>query len=102
MSGVDDLENAPLEQQTAGETKVGERTWPLMVRFLAVCYVLSWLAQPLGFFALAVIGSFRWIHRREVDAWVIGFWLGGIGWLVGCAVFRWSFREWGRRRWQND
>ena len=90
-----------MSASTPSNLPSGERTWPVIVRILAVCYVLSWLAQPLGFLALAATGSVRWIQRREVDAWVIAFWLGGIGWLVGCAIFRWWFRGWGRRRWPN-
>jgi hypothetical protein len=75
--------------------------FPLPVRILAVAYVLSWALQPLGFFLLTGIGSFLWIRRRELDAWVLGFWLGGIGCLVLGIAFRWWFRRWGRLRWPN-
>jgi hypothetical protein len=80
----------------------GGRAWPWYVRWLAVAYALSLLAGPAGFFVLLAVATVLIV--RDGPAWdgpaataVAAAW----AWLVGCAAFRWWFRAWGRRRWQE-
>jgi hypothetical protein len=74
---------------------------PLLDRILAVAYVLSFAVQPLGFLLLAGIGSFLWA-KRGLDGTVLGFGLGGIGWVASWSAFRWWVRRLGQRRWPNE
>jgi hypothetical protein len=86
------------------ESKAGGQSiaWPWYVRWLAVAYVLSMLAGPVGFLVLGGVAAYRisWggagFDRVAVVA-VAAAW----AWLLACGVFRWWFRGWGRRRWPD-
>lgn len=73
--------------------------WPWYVRVLAVAYVLSLVAGPAGFFALAALGSYLYV--RDGLSWnraAVAF-MAALACPLGCAVFRQWFRNWGQRRW---
>lgn len=78
-------------------------SWPWYVRWLAVGYVLSLVAGPVGFFVLASVGGF--LILREGPAWdgnaSIAF-VMALACPLGCAVYRQWFRSWGRRRWPQS
>ena len=76
-------------------------TFPLYVRILAVAHVLSLVVGPLVFFVLSGAACFHWMWRRQLDGWVVGLWLGGVGFVISCAAFRRWFERFGRRNWPD-
>ncbi|HVS40192.1 MAG TPA: hypothetical protein VMS17_31835 [Gemmataceae bacterium] len=69
--------------------------WPLCVRILAVCYVLSLAVQMVGFLLVGA-AAFLYGRRRDIDGWVLGLVLAGSATIVACTAFRFWFRRWGR------
>ena len=86
----------PVEHAAGGRPVAG----PWYVRWLAVAYVLSRVAGPVGFLALGgVAAALAARHGRTLD-WGVGAAVAA-AWdcPAGCAAFRRWFRRWGRRRW---
>ncbi len=73
-----------------------QQTWPLYVRVLAVCFVLSYVLQPVAFFGLTGTAALLYGFRHSLDGLVLGLGAAGISVAVLCAVFRRWFVAWGR------
>src|SRR5947209_17007986 len=57
---------SPPDAGTTDRERPGERKYPLLVRVLAVGYVLSFGVQIVGFLVLAGIGAVLFVMRRQV------------------------------------
>src|SRR4051794_10725967 len=71
--------------------------WPLYVRVLAVCYVLTYPVQALAFVALVLPAAFLTGLVGPLDGVVLGLRLASVLVLVLCWGFRYWFVRWGRR-----
>jgi hypothetical protein len=71
--------------------------WPRYVRMLAVCYVLSYVLQPLAF--LGLIGTALWLYTlgHALDGLWLGVGAGAIIVVLLCSAYRRWFVAWGRR-----
>jgi hypothetical protein len=88
----------PVEREAGGRPI----TWPWYVRWLAVAYVLSQFAGPVGFLALCgVAGVLIARHGSRFDGGVAVAVAAAWACPAACAAFRWWFRRWGRRRWPD-
>jgi hypothetical protein len=72
--------------------------FPLLVRALAVVYVLLRIVQPLGFLLLGGTAAILYGMKGHFDARVLWLTAGAAACLVLCTAFRWWFERWGRRR----
>ena len=75
-------------------------SWPWYVRWLAVAYVLSMAAGPVGFFVLAGVAAFR-IARHGLGGGAALAVAAALACFLACAAFRAWFRNWGRRHWPD-
>jgi len=88
----------PVERETGGRPI----SWPWYVRWLAVAYVLSRFAGPVGFLVLCgVAGVLIARHGPRFDLAVVVTVAAAWACPAACAVFRWWFRRWGQRRWPD-
>jgi hypothetical protein len=71
--------------------------YPRYVRALAVAYVLSLGVQYVGFLVLGGAGAVRYGLRGQIDGWVVGLLVAGVGCALLCPAYRRWFRRWGRR-----
>jgi nitric oxide reductase large subunit len=88
MSEHDDCE-------TTGEDH--QRVWPKYVRVLAVCYVLSYVLQPVAFLGLTGTVVLLYYLGHPVDGLLLGVGAGAIIVVPLCSAFRRWFVAWGRR-----
>jgi hypothetical protein len=79
---------------TAGDR---QGVWPKPVRVLAVCYVLSYLLQPVAFFGLMGAVVVLYCLGHPFDGLLLGLGAGAIIALMACSGFRRWFVAWGRR-----
>lgn len=88
-----------MEQQgnDAGGDEVEAARWPLYVRVLAVCYVLSYALQVVAFFGLVLSAAFLSGFGRRLNPWAIGLLVTGAAVVIFCWLFRRWFVWWGRR-----
>jgi len=91
-------DGSPNEGSKSGpDQRDGAVRWPLCVRVLAVCYVVSLAVQLFGFLLVGA-AAFLCGRRSEIDGWVLGLGLAGAATIFACTAFRFWFRHWGRRR----
>jgi hypothetical protein len=71
--------------------------WPLYVRVLAGCNVLSYGVQPAAF--LGLTGTAGLLHGlgRPLDGLVLGLGAAGVLTVLLCGAYRRWFVRWGRR-----
>jgi Ni/Fe-hydrogenase subunit HybB-like protein len=93
-----------MSQQDDRDTNGGDRqqVWPLYVRVLAVCCVLSYALQPVAFIGLTGTAVVLYGLGRPVDGLLVGLGAGGIVVVVLCGVFRRWFTAWGRRNYPEQ
>ena len=76
-------------------------TWPLSVRVLAVCYVLSYAVQPVAFVGLTGTAALLYGLGRPLDGLVLGLGAAGILIVLVCGAYRRWFVRWGRRKYPS-
>lgn len=75
--------------------------FPWYVRALAVAYVLSTVAGPMGFVLLGSLAGILWVRQGSVDHLVVECGVLAIACPAVCALFRHWFRAWGRSNWPD-
>lgn len=87
-------------ESDTNETGSQPIAWPWYVRWLAVAYVLSMAAGPVGFLVMAAMAAF-WISRHGLDGGAALAVAAAFACPLACAAFRAWFKSWGQRRWPN-
>ncbi len=91
-----------VEARGSSKDETGDQpfSWPWYVRGLAVAYVLSLMAGPVGFVVMAAVSVFR-IARHGLGGGAALTLAVAVACPLLCAAFRAWFRNWGRRRWPD-